>query len=258
MKRILAWLVLTVLTLLPLSVLAEAGAAASLRVGWFPPERFGQYDAFIPDEDAARELTALLDEVAFHDITDFPGAWPDKDAASLGITLEYGGYYHDLRGDGWIRASEIDGLGLKYAQDARVMACVMNLLSDRGYAPFDPAGLTAIVRAELCDGPRYAGEAREPMVIEDADRLAVLEGLLRVATPSDASGCPFGYARLTLTNGNGDAFTLYPATDSCAQYYIGGSFFNYDTRRGDEDHNTNQAMFDLFGINPTDYFHFAE
>lgn len=258
MKEALALLLLTLLTLIPLPTLAEDDAEASLRVGWFPADRYGQYAEFIPDEYAARELTVLLNEVEFHDITDFTGTWPDKDAFSLGITLEYDGYYHDLRADGWIRTSEIDGLGLKYAQDARIMEYVMNLLSEKGYAPFDPEGLTVIVRAELCDGPRYTGEAREPLVIEDADQLAVLEGLLRSATPSDASGCPFGYAQLTLTNGKGNEFTLYPATDSCAQYYIGGSFFNYDTRRGDEDHNTNQAMFDLFGINPTDYFHFAE
>lgn len=114
------------------------------------------------------------------------------------------------------------------------------------------------MRAELCDGPRYTGEAHEPLVIEDADRLAVLESLLRGAETCDASGCPFGYARLTLADGRGEEFTPYPATDSCARYYIGGMFFNYETRRGDENHSTNRALFDLFGIDPTNCFHSAE
>ena len=87
MKKALALLLLTLLTLIPLPTLAEDDAEASLRVGWFPADRYGQYAEFIPDEYAARELTVLLNEVEFHDITDFTGTWPDKDAFSLGITL---------------------------------------------------------------------------------------------------------------------------------------------------------------------------
>ena len=83
MKKALALLLLTLLTLIPLPTLAEDDAEASLRVGWFPADRYGQYAEFIPDEYAARELTVLLNEVEFHDITDFTGTWPDKDAFAL-------------------------------------------------------------------------------------------------------------------------------------------------------------------------------
>ena len=258
MNKTIALLLLTLLTLISPSALAEGDADAALRLYYYPAEECGMYTEFVPDEDAGRELTALLDEVEFQEIVDFPGAWPDGDAPSLEITLEYDGYIYYLRDGGGIRAVQIDGLGLKYAQDASVADYVINLLSDKGYAPFDPESLTGVVRAELSDGARRADEAREPIVLEDSDQLAVLEGLIHGAATSDASGCPFGYAQLTLTTAEGEEITLYPATDSCAQFFAGGMFFNYDSRRGGENHDTNQILFDLFGIEPTEYFHFAE
>ena len=48
MKKALALLLLTLLTLIPLPTLAEDDAEASLRVGWFPADRYGQYAEFIP------------------------------------------------------------------------------------------------------------------------------------------------------------------------------------------------------------------
>ena len=39
---------------------------------------------------------------------------------------------------------------------------------------------------------------------------------------------------------------------------MNGTFFNYDSSDGDEKHDTNQVLFDLFGIVPIEYYHNAK
>ena len=234
---------------------AEDVQSAAVTIGYFPSNLCGRYGEYIPDEDTQRQLLDMLHSADFIDWSHDDRAFPDYAEVSLGVTLSYEGFTAHLRTGGWVRRLEDDGLGIWFAQDGNIAEFVTGLLAGRGYDPFEPAGIKHIVRAELWDGEYYSGEAHEPIVISDPTRLATLEKIVARSTQSEPSGCPFGYAKLVLIDDDGSQYELYPATDSCAQYFVNGSFFNYDTSTGDEKHDTNQVLFDLFGIFPTDYFH---
>ena len=255
MKKVLILFAALILAACNLPGLAEVVQPASVTIGYFPSDLCGRYEEYIPDEDTQRQLLDMLHGADFMDASRDDRAFPDYAEASLGFTLSYEGFTAYLRTGGWIRRLEDDGLGIWFARDESIAEFVAGLLAEREYDPFEPAGIKSIVRAELWDGEYYSGEAHEPVVISDPARLETLERIIARSTQSEPSGCPFGYAKLVLIDAEGGQYELYPATDSCAQYFAGGSFFNFDTSTGDEKHDTNQVLFDLFGIFPTDYFH---
>lgn len=256
MKKGLQMIVLALLLFCCLHAGAE-GNDRVLTIGYFPAELCGRPDSFIPDKTSQRNLLALFREIDFRDMSDHDGPFPDTAAAVCEITLTYMGRTAYLRGDGWIRVIENEGLGRWLAQDGRVMDQVLGMLAERGYTLFDLESVKRIVRAELCDGEYYTGEAHAPILIEDAPSLATLENLISNAGLVESSNCPFGYAKLILATADGGEFALYPATDSCPRFFVNGSFYNYDANPEDEDHDANQALFDLFGITASDYFHNA-
>lgn len=257
MKRTVTWLSVLFLTILSLCAYTEDEQEASLTIGCFPSDLCGRYAEFTPDEDTRRQLLGLLAGVDFIDMSHDNRAFPDFNEVSLGITLSYEGFTVDLRTGGWIRRHETDGLGLWFAQDTNIVDYVTNLLAEKGYEPFDPAVMKTIVSAELCDGEYTTGKAHESIVLRDPVKLEKLQNLLVHSTLADPSGCPFGYAKLVIIDSEGSQFELYPATDSCCRYFINGFFFSYDASRGDEEHDLSQILFDLFGIEPFDYYHNA-
>lgn len=257
MKRAFSTMLLLALLLLFCAHAGAEGNDRALTISYFPAELCGRPDSFIPDETSQRKLLALFREIDFRNMSDLEAPFPDTAAAVCEVTLAYRGRTAYLRGDGWIRVIENEGLGLWLAQDARVMDAVLDILAERGYVPFDLEAVKQIVRAELRDGEYYAGEAHAPILVEDASRLAILDSLIHNAGLAESSQCPFGYAKLILTTADGREFALYPATDSCPRFFVNGSFYNYDANPEGEDHDTNQELFDLFGITATDYFHNA-
>ena len=255
MKKKLIWLLALYMAILNLHVYAEDNQSASLIISYYPSVQCGRYAEFTPDEDSQRQLLDLLANVSFIDMSHDSRAFPDYSEVSLGITLSYEGFTADLRTGGWIRRHENDGLGIWFAKDTSIADFVTNLLAEEGYELFSPAVLKPVVSAELSDGEYYTGQAHEPIVLNDPDKLEKLQNLIVCSTLADPSGCPFGYAKLVITDSEGTRFDLYPATDSCCRYFINGSFFSYDTSRGKENHDTNQVLFDLFGIEPFSYYH---
>lgn len=240
-------------------VSAQAEDTPLLKIGYYPAELYGAYAEFIPDETAQIELYEMIRGLEVKDMRNNDGSWPDTEVASQELFIETDKYSVYLRGEGWIRIIQKEGLGLWIAQDSSVMDYVLSLLKDEnGYELFAIEKLHGIVRAELFDGEAYTGTAHEPILITDEEALTHLENLLSNAQPSAASGCPFGYAKLIITTADGYQYTLYPATDSCAMLFIDGSFFDYETNPNDENHDTNQELFDLFEIVPSDYYHKPE
>ena len=253
MKKTLVWLS-AMLLILSITACAEDSRAA-LTIGWFPLEACGRYSEFVPDEDTQNRLLELLADADFIDWSHDDRAFPDYKEVSLGITISYGGFRAELRTGGWIRRSEIDGLGIWFAQDKKLIDLVTELLAGYGFEQFDPFGVKTIVSAQLCDGPYYSGKAHEPIVLSDPDKLEKLTKLICSSRLAEPSGCPFGYAKLVLTDSEGAVYELYPATDSCCRYFINGYFFSYDASRGDDKHDTNQILFDLFEIEPLNHYH---
>ena len=258
MKKAITLFSILLLVMLYLPASAEDAPKAPITIEYYPSDMCGRYAEFVPDEDAQRKLLDLLENANFIDMSHDFSAFPDLAEVSLGITLSYEGYTAYLRTGGWIRRLENDGLGIWFAQNTDIVDTVTELLTGHGYEPIDPAAIKPVVRAELCDGEYYTGQPHEPIVISDPASLKKLEGLITGSTLSEPSGCPFGYAKLIIIDADGTQYELYPATDSCAQYFINGTFFNYDSSVGDEKHDTNQVLFDLFGIVPIEYYHNAK
>ena len=255
MKKTFVLLSALFLVVLSLHACAEDDQGAALTIGCFPPESCGRYAEFVPDEDTQNRLLDLLTNIDFIDWSHDDRAFPDYKEVSLGISISYNGFNADLRTGGWIRRGEIDGLGIWFAQDKELVDLVMELLSGYGFELFDPSEVKPIVSAELCDGPYYSGKAHEPIVLSDQAELEKLQKLVGRSKLSEPSGCPFGYAKLIINDSEGVRYELYPATDSCCQFFINGYFFNYDPSHGDDKHDTNQTLFDLFGVEPMNYYH---
>ena len=172
--------------------------------------------------------------------------------------MSYDGFTADLRTGGWIRLHENDGLGIWFAKDERIASEATNLLAEYGYESFNPSAIKRIVSAELSDGEYYNGGTHDAIVLTDTAILEKLQKLIESSTTADPSGCPFGYAKLVITDSEGVQLVLYPATDSCCRFYANGYFFSYDAESGTDNHASNQILFDLFGIEPLDYFHNAK
>ena len=255
MKKTIVGLLALLLVILSIHVYAEEDQKASLTIGYFPTDLCGRYTEYTPDEDIQQQILDLLSDIDFIDMSNDSRAFPDYREVSLGISLSYDGYTADLRTGGWIRRHENDGLGIWFAQDERISGQVIDLLAKYGYEPFNPSAIKHIVSAELSDGEYYTGQAHDSIVISDPVKLENLEALIACSALAEPSGCPFGYAKLVIIDSEGSRFELYPATDSCCRYFINGSFFNYDTKSGSDNHDSNQILFDLFGIEPFDYFH---
>lgn len=255
MKKTIIWLSAMFLTVFLLNACGEVDSAAALTVGYFSSEAGVKYTELVPDEEMQDRLLALLADIDFIDWSHDDRAFPDYKEISLGISVSYGGFSADLRTGGWIRRSEIDGLGIRFAQDEAFIGLVTELLAEYGYELFEPETVKPIVCAELCDGANYTGKAHEPIVLTDPDKLEKLTGLIGSSRLAEPSGCPFGYAKLVMTDSEGTVYELYPATDGCCRYFISGYFFNYDTSRGDDKHDTSQILFDLFEFDPMTYYH---
>lgn len=255
MKKTMIPAAVLLLAMLVLPACAED--TASIAIGYFPSDKCGRYAEYVPDEETQRQLLDMLEAADFIDWSHDDRAFPDYAEVSSGITLSYNGFTADLRTGGWIRRHEDDGPGVWFTQNESISAFVTDLLAEHGYNPFDPAKINPIVRAELWDGKYYTGEAHETIVITDPAKLEMLETIITRSIQSEPSGCPFGYAKLVLIDADDGRYDLYPATDSCARYYMNGSFFSYDSSLGEKNHDTNQVLFDLFGIDPFDYFYNA-